>query len=77
MGMPAQDQADVAVVDDLDEIGIVRQKENGIILGGVPQRDLEILMVDPEVANAADPQSGTASLDPDALIVEIGKLCRG
>ena len=77
VGMPAQDQADATVADGLDEVGVVGQEEDGIAIGGVTEGGTEVLTVGPEVADAADPQPGATSLDPDARVVQIGELRLG
>ena len=71
VGVAAQDQSNSAVQNCLGEIGVVGKHNRGIALGGIGERRVEILMVGPEVTDAADSQSRATTLDPHAGVIQV------
>ncbi len=69
VGMPTQNQAYAAVANSLHEVRVMRQKENSIVLGRIPQGCFEILTIGPEVADTTNLQPGIAPLNSGAAII--------
>jgi hypothetical protein len=71
----AQDQTDTAVAIHLHEVGIMREKDRGIALGGVAECSHNVLTISPEVTNTADSKPAAFSFEPDPCVVKLGKFC--